>query len=108
VTEAVIVLVIVVIVQQLDGDILAPFIFGRSVRLNPAIILVALTAGGAAGGIVGAFLAVPVAASVSALFAEVWARRGERWLADAEAHAGVDGEAGETGEDGTASGTVST
>jgi predicted PurR-regulated permease PerM len=107
-TEALIVLVIVVIVQQLDGDILAPFIFGRSVRLNPAVILVALTAGGAAGGIVGAFLAVPLAATVSAVFAEVWERRGERWLADADAHAEADGEAGDTGGDGTASGTVST
>ncbi len=75
VAEAVIVLVVVVIVQQLDGDVLAPFIFGRSVQLNPAVILVALTAGAAAGGIVGAFLAVPLAASVAAIASEVWERR---------------------------------
>jgi predicted PurR-regulated permease PerM len=79
-TQAVIVLIVVVVVQQLDGDVLAPFIFGRSVRLNPVIILVALTAGAAAGGIIGAFLAVPLTAVTAAVAGEVWQRNGREWL----------------------------
>jgi len=80
--EAVVVLAVVVVVQQLDNDILAPFIFGRSVQLHPAVILVALTAGGAVGGIVGAFLAVPLTAMAAAVAGEAWDRRGPGWVGD--------------------------
>ena len=54
------------VVQQLEGDLLAPLIVGRATQLHPLAVLVALTAGGAAFGILGAFLAVPVVASLNA------------------------------------------
>ena len=38
---------------------------GRTVNLHPAVIVIALAAGGILGGIVGVFLAVPVAGIVS-------------------------------------------
>lgn len=78
-SDALIVLVVAVLVQQLDNDLLAPFIYGRSVQLHPALILIALTAGGVLGGIIGAFLAVPLAAAVSGVTGELWARYGEAW-----------------------------
>lgn len=59
---AVVLLVVVILVHQLEGNILAPFVLGHAVRLHPVVVLVALTAGGILGGIVGAFVAVPVAA----------------------------------------------
>ena len=89
VSQAVIVLVVVVVVQQLDNDILAPFIFGRSVSLHPAVILVALTVGGSLGGIVGAFIAVPLTAVVAAVAAEVWERRGRQWTEEVAVPAGA-------------------
>ena len=46
------------------------------------MILVALTAGAAVGGIVGAFLAVPLTAMGAAVASEVWERRGPTWVAD--------------------------
>jgi predicted PurR-regulated permease PerM len=54
--------VLVFLVQQMEGDLLAPLILGRAVHLHPVTILLALTAGGVLAGIVGAFLAVPFAA----------------------------------------------
>ena len=52
----------IIAIQQVEGDVLAPVVLGRSVRLHPAVILLAVTAGATLGGIIGAFLAVPVAA----------------------------------------------
>lgn len=61
-TDAVIVLVIVLVVQQVEGNLLQPLIMGRVLHLHPAVILVAVTAGGLLFGIPGALLAVPVLA----------------------------------------------
>ncbi|HEX6344263.1 AI-2E family transporter [Umezawaea sp.] len=65
VTAAVILLVIVVVVQQLEGNVLQPILQSRSLRLHAAVVLLAVTAGSSLYGIAGAFLAVPVAATVA-------------------------------------------
>jgi predicted PurR-regulated permease PerM len=65
VTTALFLLAIIVAVQQLEGDVLAPIVFGRTVQLHPLAVLAALTAGGVLLGVLGAFLAVPVAASAT-------------------------------------------
>lgn len=49
-------------VQQLDNDVLAPWVYGRSLALHPVVILVSVVAGGALFGIPGTLLAVPVVA----------------------------------------------
>ncbi|HEY8548105.1 MAG TPA: AI-2E family transporter [Acidimicrobiales bacterium] len=64
---AVAVAVIAVVVQQLDNDVLAPFIFSKHTELHPLVILVAVTAGGALAGLAGAFVAVPMTAAVTAM-----------------------------------------
>jgi predicted PurR-regulated permease PerM len=61
-TTALIVVGITVLVQQLEGHLLAPLLLGRAVALHPVVIILALAAGGILGGIVGAFLAVPMVA----------------------------------------------
>ncbi len=62
--EALIVLAIVIGVNQLEGDLLQPVVMGRTLRLHPLVILVALTAGTVLAGLSGAVLAVPIAASI--------------------------------------------
>lgn len=59
---ALIVVVLVIAVNQLEGDFLQPVVMGQTLRLHPLVILIALTIGTILGGIVGALLAVPVAA----------------------------------------------
>ena len=63
--DAALVLAAIIIVQQVEGHVLYPVLMGRSVNLHPAVIVIALAAGGILGGIVGVFLAVPVAGIVS-------------------------------------------
>lgn len=61
---AIAVLVLNVTVQQLEGNLLEPLIVGRATRLHPLLVLASLTAGAVTLGILGAFLAVPVTASI--------------------------------------------
>lgn len=72
--DAAVVAVVAVLVQQLDNDLLAPWIYGKALEMHPVVILLAITTGTAAFGVVGTFLAVPLTAvvltSVSALRAE--------------------------------------
>lgn len=49
-------------IQQLEGHVVAPQVFGHSLRINPLLIIFALLFGAELYGIVGAFVALPVAA----------------------------------------------
>ncbi len=67
VTAAAIVGGAILVIQQVEGDVLQPLVMGKAVRLHPVVILLALTAGAIVGGIVGAFLAVPVTAVAASI-----------------------------------------
>ena len=64
VQQAVILAVVAVAVQQLNGNVLEPVIYGKALTIHPAVILLAVVAGGALFGIVGTFFAVPATAVV--------------------------------------------
>ncbi len=59
---ALIVLAIIVVVNQLEGNLLQPLLLGKALSLHPLAILVALTAGTILAGIIGALISVPIAA----------------------------------------------
>jgi predicted PurR-regulated permease PerM len=59
---ALLMLGVVLLVQQIEGHVLQPFLMGHAVSLHPVAVLLVVSAGSLAGGIVGALLAVPVAA----------------------------------------------
>jgi predicted PurR-regulated permease PerM len=59
---ALVVIIIVVAVNQLEGNFLQPVVMAQSLKLHPLVVLLALTAGTILGGIVGAVLSVPIAA----------------------------------------------
>src|SRR5215218_2721389 len=63
--DALLVLGAIILVQQVEGHVLYPLLMSRAVHLHPAVIVVALGAGGILAGIIGVFLAVPVAGVVS-------------------------------------------
>lgn len=62
VIDALIVSGAILVIQQVEGDVLQPLVMGKAVSLHPVVILLVLTAGAILAGIVGAFLAVPIAA----------------------------------------------
>ena len=66
-TTAIIVLVVIVAVQQLEGNILQPILQSRAMNLHPVVVLLGVAAGSTLYGIIGAFLAVPVLAVVAVI-----------------------------------------
>ncbi|MGY1685407.1 AI-2E family transporter [Geodermatophilus sp. SYSU D00867] len=86
-TVALIVFGIVLLVQQIEGNVLQPIIQGRGFNLHAAVVILAVTAGGSLAGIVGAFLGVPVAALIAVVY---------RYTRDA-----LDGRHPEVADDGT-------
>lgn len=75
VPAALVILAVILLVQQLEGNVFYPVVVGRRLQLHPVAILLALTAGGVLAGVAGAFLAVPVAAVTSAVLDLVRQRR---------------------------------
>ncbi|WP_166350288.1 AI-2E family transporter [Phytoactinopolyspora limicola] len=59
-------LLIVLAVQQIEGNVLSPLLMSRAVRFHPLITLVLTTGAGFAFGLVGLFLAIPVAGAITA------------------------------------------
>lgn len=77
-------LLLIIVVQQVEGNVLQPLIMRRAVALHPVVVLTALAVGATLAGIVGAFLSLPVAAVMSAVGNELRLRsEGESGLATA-------------------------
>ncbi len=74
--QALIMLGVVIAVQQVESHVLQPFLLGRAVRVHPLAVILSIAAGVIVWGIVGALIAVPVAAVVNAV--------GSHLLADSE------------------------
>lgn len=67
-TTAILALVLIIVVQQVEGNILSPVLQSKAMNLHAAIVLLSVTLGSTIFGIIGAFLAVPVAAVVAVWF----------------------------------------
>jgi predicted PurR-regulated permease PerM len=52
----------IILVMQIEGHLLQPFLLGRAVKLHPLAVLLAIAVGVIVGGIVGALIAVPILA----------------------------------------------
>ena len=66
-SQAIWMLVVVIILQQIDANIINPRIVGQSLKISPLLVIFAVTVGGAYFGILGMFLAVPIIAVLKIL-----------------------------------------
>lgn len=66
-SQAIWMLIVVIILQQIDANIINPKIIGKSLKISPLLVIFAITVGGAYFGILGMFLAVPVIAVIRIL-----------------------------------------
>jgi predicted PurR-regulated permease PerM len=58
--------------QQIDNHFISPLVMQRTVRLHPAVVMLALLAGGTLGGFFGLLLAVPVTAVLKIIASHLW------------------------------------
>ena len=77
-TTFVVWVVFFLIYQQVENNVLQPVIYKRTVAIHPLLVIVAVLIGGTLLGVLGALLAIPVAASAQIVVKEWWGRRKER------------------------------
>ncbi|HUH08671.1 MAG TPA: AI-2E family transporter [Egibacteraceae bacterium] len=75
ITQALLVVVVLTAVQQVDNHVVSPVVVGRTVELHPMIVLLALLVAGTLYGILGLLLAVPAVAAINVLIQHVWQTR---------------------------------
>jgi predicted PurR-regulated permease PerM len=76
--SAFLVLVVVILVQQLEGHVLQPLIMGRAVAIHPLAVIMAIATGVVLAGIIGALVAVPIVAVLNTGIRHLAARRANR------------------------------
>ncbi len=86
-TVAVVVLVFLVVYQEIESRFIVPRIYGRVLRLPAAVVMIALLVGGNLLGIVGALLALPVAAGIRMIVEELRVELPGESVPDAEIRA---------------------
>ena len=62
------------VLQLIEGSVLIPLVMRHAIGISPFLVLVSLLIGGAAGGLIGALIAVPVAASIEIVLSRLQAR----------------------------------
>jgi predicted PurR-regulated permease PerM len=62
------------VLQFVEGSVLVPLVMRKAIGISPFLVLVSLLIGGAAGGLIGALIAVPVAAAAEIVLSRLQAR----------------------------------
>ena len=69
-TSGIIMLIFFVVYQQLENHVLQPVVYGRTVRLSPLAVLIAVLIGAEIAGVIGALAAIPVAGTVQVILVD--------------------------------------
>jgi predicted PurR-regulated permease PerM len=80
-TDTIIWAIWAVVYQQIENNIIQPQVQRRTVQVQPIVVLIAVLFGSTLLGILGAIVAIPIAASIQILLREWWAWRQEARLA---------------------------
>jgi predicted PurR-regulated permease PerM len=75
--------------QQLQDRVIQPIFYKHAVQIHPAVAIVAVLAGAQLAGILGALLAIPVAASLGVIYDELWPAPGAAAEGEAPAAGGA-------------------
>ncbi len=71
---ALVVALIYIVLQLIEGNVLVPLVMRNTIGISPLLVLFSLLLGAEVGGLLGAFLAVPIAASVEIVLSRLQAR----------------------------------
>jgi predicted PurR-regulated permease PerM len=75
-TDTLIWVVFLILYQQFENNVLQPQIYRRTVNLHPLAVITAILIGSSLLGVLGALVAIPIAAAVQILLRDVWHHRG--------------------------------
>ena len=83
-SEALVMLAVIVVYQQIENHLLQPLVYGRTVQLSPLVAMLAVLSGAALLGLVGALVAIPIAGAAQAIGQELLDVRAARIDAETE------------------------
>src|SRR5919198_637534 len=63
---------VLILYQQVENNLIQPFVYGKAVQLHPLIVIIAILIGAALLGVLGALIAIPTAAAVQAVVRDYW------------------------------------
>jgi predicted PurR-regulated permease PerM len=81
-TSTIVWIVVLIVYQQVENNVIQPVVYRRTVAIHPLIVIVAVLIGGSLLGILGAILAIPIAATLQIVVKELWQMRRARLLPD--------------------------
>ena len=67
--------IVVIAYQQVENYLIQPVVYGKAVRVHPLIVIVAILIGASLLGILGALVAIPIAAAIQSVVLDWWAFR---------------------------------
>lgn len=70
--QALIVLGLYVLIQQLENNFIVPMVMKKAVGLNPIVSIVVVLVGAKLGGVVGALMSIPVATAIAVVLSDVF------------------------------------
>ncbi|MBN1210475.1 MAG: AI-2E family transporter [Myxococcaceae bacterium] len=81
--RALIALALFLVYQQIEGNVIQPLIQRRTLKMNPLLIAIVVIVGAMLLGVLGAVLALPLAAALQVLLQRIQAQRTQRWEREA-------------------------
>jgi predicted PurR-regulated permease PerM len=78
ITAGIVVVAFFIVYQQLENHILQPVIYGKTVKLSPLTVLIAVLIGAALAGVIGALAAIPIAGAIQVILRDLFRARAER------------------------------
>jgi predicted PurR-regulated permease PerM len=77
-TSTIVWLVVFIVYQQVENNIVQPVVYRRTVNVHPLVVIVAILIGSTLLGVLGALVAIPVAAAIQIVARDVWDNRRDR------------------------------
>jgi predicted PurR-regulated permease PerM len=74
-TATIVWIAFIIVWQRFEDYVVQPLVYGRTLRVNPIVTIVSVLAGAALLGILGALLAIPIAAAIQIVLRDWWANR---------------------------------
>jgi predicted PurR-regulated permease PerM len=73
--DTIIWVVFVIVYQQVENSVLQPLVYRRAVNLHPLAVIMAILVGSTLLGVLGALVAIPIAAAIQITLKDIWANR---------------------------------
>jgi predicted PurR-regulated permease PerM len=83
-TDTIIWAIVVIVYQQIENNVLSPIVYRRTVQVSGMLVLTSVLIGATLAGVIGALLAIPVAAAIQIVARDAWQQRQDR-IGDASA-----------------------